>query len=267
MPAAEQPIRFTRFRASSGWKQEEGQVITEASVGLSVNGDAWLTFACTPVDLQALGAGFLFNEGIIHTREEIANLTLCAHETNIDVWLNHPAEKPVHWQRTSGCSGGAAPASDFDPTAWAQSLQDSPNDTDRRYSPGDLLASMEQLLNAQDLYRSTGGVHSSAVIAGGQMIAHAEDIGRHNTLDKIAGKLLLSGLTMQAAVLLTTGRISSEMLQKAARLRVSIIVSRSSPTSESIRLADLVGITLAGYARRDQFILYSHPERLVPEFE
>jgi FdhD protein len=90
----------------------------------------------------------------------------------------------------------------------------------------------------------------------------AEDIGRHNSVDKIAGKCLLEDIRMSRKFLLTTGRISSEMLQKSSRIGASIVVSRTSPSSLSIELADRFGITLIGYARRDRFNVYTHPDRI-----
>ena len=90
----------------------------------------------------------------------------------------------------------------------------------------------------------------------------AEDIGRHNTLDKIAGLCMLRNIWPDQRIIITTGRISSEMLQKAARLRAPILISRTSPSSLSIEMAERYGITLVGYARRQRFNVYSHPQRL-----
>ena len=89
-----------------------------------------------------------------------------------------------------------------------------------------------------------------------------EDIGRHNTLDKIAGKILLDRIELNNRILLTTGRISSEMIQKASRIGASIVISYTSPSSLSLDAAQHMGITLIGYARRNQFRLYTHPERI-----
>ncbi len=111
---------------------------------------------------------------------------------------------------------------------------------------------MDLLLNSQSLYRASGGVHTSALSDGEQLQIVAEDIGRHNTLDKIAGRLLLEGSKDNPRII----------LQKSWRMGVSVVISRTSPSSLSIRLAERRGITLIGYARRDRFTLYSHPERL-----
>ena len=97
---------------------------------------------------------------------------------------------------------------------------------------------------------------------GKNWLVPAQDIGRHNTLDKIAGYCLLNDLHPEQRVLITTGRISSEMLQKARRLEAAILISRTSPSALSIQLAQTAGITLIGYARRNRFNVYTHAERI-----
>jgi len=122
---------------------------------------------------------------------------------------------------------------------------------------------VERLFESQDLYKKTGGVHTSILTDGDRIILSAEDVGRHNSLDKIAGLYLLGEAEFRNKILLSTGRISSDMLQKAARIGAAIVISRTSPTSMSVELADRWGITLIGYARRDRFNLYTHPMRII----
>jgi FdhD protein len=128
--------------------------------------------------------------------------------------------------------------------------------------PEEIERFFEMLLEAQVLYRKTGGVHTSILSDGSKTLVSAEDIGRHNTLDKIAGLCLMNGIWPQTRILMTTGRISSEMLQKAANLNVPILISRTSPSSLSIEMAERYGITLIGYARRQRFNVYSNSQRV-----
>ena len=121
---------------------------------------------------------------------------------------------------------------------------------------------VEMLLESQSLYRETGGVHTSALSDGEKVLISAEDIGRHNTLDKIAGLCLMNDVWPETRILITTGRISSEMLQKAARLDAPILISRTSPSSLSIEMAERYGITLIGYARKHRFNVYSNMQRV-----
>ena len=248
-----EPIQYRRYTAGR-WEVIEAGVIVESPVSLTVNGEVWLTFMCTPNNLEALAAGFLFNEGIIQTLGEIADLRVCATGDNVDVWLYRGVEKPEQWKRTSGCTGGMTTV-DVD-----KASPELVNDfTINAQSVGELI---EDLFESQDLYRQVGGVHTSVLTDGNDYRIAAEDIGRHNSMDKIAGLYLLNNFKLQKKILLTTGRISSEMLQKAARIGAAIVISRTSPSSLSIELAQKWGITLVGYARRDRFNVYTHPGRI-----
>ncbi len=239
-----------------GVHKQNGDVIVETPVSLTVNGDVWLTFMCTPVDLEPMAVGFLYNEGVITTQNEIADVRLCASGDNVDVWLHHSVEKPDRWRRTSGCTGGVTSVEMEDSTVYDSAL---PSVAMPASQVGHL---MELLLQSQTLYRASGGVHTSALSDGEKLVIITEDIGRHNTLDKIAGRLLLEQTPLNRRVIITTGRISSEMLQKSRRMGVSVVISRTSPSSLSIELAKRHAIALIGYARRDRFTLYSHPELL-----
>ncbi len=240
-------------------KQEQatnqGHVITEKAVQLSVNSKAWLTFMCTPTDLESLAAGFLYNENVINSAQEIADIYIHDPKANIDVWLHHTAEEPKNWRRTAGCTGGytAAILEEITPVK--------ANTT--TIKPPKVLALIRELLETQDLYRKAGGVHSAAISDGETILLQADDVGRHNTLDKVIGQYLLQEINCPAPILLTTGRISSEMLQKAARIGAPILISRTSPTSLSIELAEKLGITLIGYARGHRFNTYAHAYRVL----
>ena len=254
------PIQYFQVDSTRN-EPTDGSVIVETPVSLTVNGEAWVSFMCTPVLLEAMAVGFLFNEGVIDAMDEVSDVRVCEHGDNVDVWLNHAVDKPTKWTRTSGCSGGmTAVESIARPRAVS-----APNGL---VLPASGISHLvEMLFDAQDLYRETGGVHTSALTDGERIILSAEDIGRHNTLDKIAGMCLMQNVWPERRILITTGRISSEMLQKAVRLGASILISRTSPSSLSIELAEQWGITLIGYARRNRFNLYAHSERILTTVE
>lgn len=249
---------FLRYTAGK-WETLNREVITEQPVSVTVNGKPWLTLMCTPIDLEALAVGFLFNEGVLKHRAEIELVQVCAQKENVDVWLNHALELPQNWRRTSGCTGGQT-------TVRLESLRP---DLKNGFvlTPTQVQEQVELLNRAQSLYRETGGVHTSILSDSKQTIACGEDVGRHNTLDKIAGRCLLDNLQPERKILVTSGRVSSEMIQKAARIGAPIVISRTSASSLSIQMAQSWGITLIGYARRDQFVLYTHPERILTETE
>ncbi len=253
--AGSYPNQIERYQDGS-WERAGSEVIVEFAVSLTVNGELWLTFRCTPVNLEALAAGFLFNEGVIQEKEEIASIHVCDHADNIDVWINHRTEKPVTWQRTSGCTGGVTAVE----LIYHQPLEGNVKEV---ITPEQVNQQVLLLYKAQQLYRLTGGVHTSVLSDGAAVVASSEDIGRHNTLDKIAGLCLLQDLHPGCRILVTTGRISSEMLQKAGRIGSSIVISRTSPSSLSILLAEQMGIVLIGYAKEGRFSVYSHPERVL----
>lgn len=247
-------VKFQQFRSGKS-KLVEGDLIVESPVMLYVNGELWLTFMCTPNQLEALAVGFLYNEGVIDSLDQVADIHICDSGDIIDIWLGHNVEKPKDWKRTSGCTGGYT-AIDL--------LSIHPE-----FNNGMSLESryvrnlVERLFESQSLYNKAGGVHTSILTDGDLVTVTAEDVGRHNSLDKIAGKCLLENITVPKKILLTTGRISSDMLQKSARIGAPIVISRTSPTSMSVDLAEKWGITLIGYARRDRFNLYTHPGRII----
>jgi FdhD protein len=121
---------------------------------------------------------------------------------------------------------------------------------------------MRQLLAAATLYGITRGIHTAALSDGRHLVAVAEDVGRHNTIDKLWGYCLKHAIDPAGHMLLATGRISSEMINKAAKMRLPVVVSRTSPTGLSVRLAQEWNITLVGYARGSSFNVYTGDWRL-----
>jgi FdhD protein len=129
-------------------------------------------------------------------------------------------------------------------------------------SPSEVKLLLEKFRRSMMLYRVAGGVHTAALCEQGKLVVIAEDIGRHNTLDKIQGECLIKGISTAERLLLTTGRVSSEMVLKAARMRIPVVISQRSPTSSAVELARQAGITLVGRARAARLSVYTHSFRI-----
>ena len=232
-----------------------GVVPVEEVITLHVNGQPLVRLMCTPVLLEELALGFLFNEGLIEEIDDVGEVKVLALRDGqrwLDVWLGHEIEPPNLRAITSGCSGGTT----FEPAG-------NPIESNLRVTPQQVARLMAEMSRSADLYHRVGGVHVAALAEGERLLCVAEDIGRHNAVDKIAGFCLRQGLPMQDRILLSSGRISSEVVNKAARMQVPVVVSRTSPTSLSVQLAQAWHITLIGYTRRHSFRVYAGEERLL----
>ena len=114
-----------------------------------------------------------------------------------------------------------------------------------------------------EIWEKTGGTHCSVLFSDGRLIARSEDIGRHNTVDKVVGYAILRDIDLSTCVLGCSGRQSAAMVSKAVNAGIPIVISRSAPTDKGIRTADLAGVTLIGFARENRFTVYTHPDRIL----
>jgi len=237
------------------WHPVNAEVIEEGYLTIFVNGRELATLMCSPRLPLQLALGFLANEGLIQEVDEVEIAHVCAGGGCVDVWLSHPVwERPRRKIITSGCGGGltfADLAADLPPV-----------ESNLALSPAQLGELFTRLQTRDSLYARARGVHTSALSDGKELVLVAEDVGRHNTLDRLLGECLLRGIEPAGMALLATGRISSEMVYKAAQMGCPIVASRTSPTSMSVGLAQAWNITLCGYVRRRQMNVYTHPERL-----
>ncbi len=252
MIAGAQPLVYY-VNDADGWKSVDGAIIEEKTVCVYVNGQEAGAFLCTPLDLDALALGFLRAEGVIDGMADVAALDHVGGDC-IDVWLNREYRPPQRSIRTSGCGNGVTyddlSSRDFHvPTAETLTAQQ-------------VIDRYLDLRAAETLYPITRGVHASALCTSTALRFVAEDVGRHNTVDKLWGKAMLSGEQTAGSLLVTTGRISSEMLGKAAKMQIPLVVSRTSPTSRTVEMAQAWNITIIGYVRQNSMRVYTVPERI-----
>ncbi len=250
-------VTFSIDEFQHGWSSLDSEVIEEGFVSIFVNGVELATVMCSPREQDRFALGFLCNEGIINSMDEVRAVHVCPSGACVDVWLTRSDfVRPTRLILTSGCGGGVT----FDDLTKAVE----PLESAITIEPQKLAALLIEMQQRATLYARSRGVHTAALSDGEKIIVLAEDVGRHNTIDKVRGACLIEQIDPHDKILLCTGRISSEMINKAARMGCPIVASRTSPTSMSVQLAREWNITLAGYVRRDHLKVYAHSERLKP---
>jgi FdhD protein len=247
---------FTQYQGDES-RQIERPVVREAPWTIHVNGQELVTLLCTPDKLNFLVLGFLASEGLIEGLDDVLSLQVCEDEEGvIDVTLNGGRPSPRgHPLLLSGCGRGVT----FDDLSGSQPKIES----SLQISTQDIVRLMRELRSQSPIHRTAGGTHASALSDGERLLVLAEDVGRHNTLDKIRGECLFRGIPTKDRLVVTTGRISSEMVSKAAKMEVPIVASRSTPTDLAVKLAREWQMTIVGYVRGGKMNLYSRPDRVL----
>lgn len=248
------------FRFEKGKLRTSDHVpVQEFPLSLIVNGRELATLISSPHDLRFLVAGFLRLQGFVQGLDDFQMFSVCEDFGVANVIIKGEIPEQLKPAITSGCGTGIT----FNLQQKMQLKGKGSTNTDFRFLPEDLFALMDQLARFAGEYRKSGGIHSAAVGEGRSILLYSEDIGRHNTLDRIAGEALFKGIDLAGKILLTSGRVSTEMVTKAATLGISLIASRTSPTDLAVKLAKEAGITLVGYLRASGFNIYTYPESLV----
>jgi FdhD protein len=234
------------------WQETRLSVPKEFDLTIFINKRELVTIMCSPLKLNCLVLGYLFSEGLIKDLKDVSSMRVCEDDALADVTVNNSDfTMPEKRILTSGCGGGIS-----------FNIKVNKIYSDIKFKPEQILSLMHQMLQNAASYNLTGGIHTSVICDVNKIIAMAEDIGRHNTLDKLTGECLLRKIPTKDKILLTSGRISSEMLRKAVRMETPIIGSLTSPTERAVLLAREAGITLIGYARGNHLTVYSNLERL-----
>jgi len=250
--SAHQIIRIKQGRT----EQLERYTVTEYPLRLRVNGTELATLVCSPHELDHLLVGFFRLQGFIESLDDVLALDICEKHGIADVHINDELPERLQPTLTSGCGTGIAYNL---PTRLLNESKQRP----RHYDTRSVLKLMKELNDLTEHYRSHGGIHSAAIgDHDGTLLLHAEDIGRHNTFDRVAGQAMYLGLDLQDKMLVTSGRVSTEMVAKAARLGVGLIGSRTSPTDKAVALCEQAGITLVGYVRGKNMDIYTHHQQL-----
>lgn len=245
---------------SGALRQASRNVICERALTLVVNGHRLVELLCSSAALRELALGFLYTEGMVGTLADVRTCLIDEDSLTASLELAVPVRKPGCPTISSGfggkvlCSLSEGIRGRFDHPAWPQSTQLTEG---RPFSMEDVMKAVGSMRSFAREYTVTRGIHCSALFLRGVPLASFEDIGRHNTFDKLAGHCLIEGKSAQGALLTTTGRVSSEMVSKAVRLGVSGIASLSGPTDRAIEMAQDAGVLLAGYVSENSAYVYA----------
>src|SRR5659263_64658 len=239
----------------------ETEVVHEFPLKLIVNHREIATLICSPHDLRFLAVGFLRLQGFVRTVEDFLMLSVCNDFGIANVGIRGDVPDKLQQVLTSGCGAGIS----FTSSQATKNPSTRFGTSQRKYQPSEIFGMMEKLARLAENYKSHGGIHSAAVGNGTSILLYAEDLGRHNTLDRIAGEALLKGIDLSGTMLVTSGRVSTELAAKAAMLGISMIASRTSPTNMAVKMCEEAGIVLIGYVRGGRFTIYTCPERIACE--
>lgn len=243
-------------------KDEKVDVIIETPLLIDVEGVEQYTILCTPIDKLPLAAGFLFSEGVIDSLDDIADIYECKDDPGtVRVTLTSDIPQIMDPGRnlliTSSC--GACGTEEFN-----KKLEALPKVGDTlRVENRMLRSAISDIARRQPLFDTCGGAHWAGIFdSDGKVIAHAEDTGRHNALDKAIGKCLFEGVPLAGSWVVLSSRVSLEMVTKCARAGIELISAISAPTSLAIETAERCGITLCAFVRETRATIFTNRGRV-----
>lgn len=256
-------MRLPASSPDNKWIEETTGVAVEAPLTIDIEGINSYTILCSPDDRRAMAVGFIFSEGIIQKIDDIALLADCMDFLGMmRVRLNNPPQKNAdtlgrNLLVVSSC--GMCGSTNMQERIAALPLVGNTLciDTDTVHQ------TMVLLSDKQDVYKKSGGTHAILIFDDkGDAVSFAEDIGRHNALDKAIGKILLAGKTVKGCGAVLSGRVSFEMVSKCSLAGIEIILAVSAPTSLALDAALHCGITLCAFVRNGGATIFTHPARI-----
>jgi len=250
------------FKWSEGGLMEQLRpVVREVPLTIYLNDHEIVTLLCLGDHLKSLAIGFLKSEGLINRLADLKSVSVDEPNRLVRVEVNEDTAlvEKLFSRRTvtSGCGKGTTFYNALDALVMEKINSPLTIRTDQ------VFRLMHRLGEASELYKITGGTHNSALATVDDLVLFRTDIGRHNAVDKIYGESFLENIFLKDKVLITTGRMTSEILIKTARMGIPVLISRSAATSLAVNLAEQVGVTLIGYVRGNNQIIYTGRERVV----
>ncbi len=245
---------------NSRWAHEQDSLAVELPIALEFNGISHAVMLATPSDLESFALGFALSESIVDHRLEFRGAEVEESKAGITVHCEISNNAFVRLKQRRRNMAGRTGCGLCGVESLGQVLRPLPLVQHAApVSVSAIRSALQSLSSMQPLANLTGGMHAAAWSALDGRLQHvAEDVGRHNALDKLIGKMVGQGLDFSAGFLLITSRASVEMVQKAAALGISLMVAISAPTSLAVETAEALGVTLVAFARGDEFVAYAH---------
>jgi len=231
----------------------EDYVAIEKKLRVSVNGKEVITLYCTPLMIKELVIGLFLTEGIL-TKKVSQDKVSIIYGGDIKVDITAAQDILKKRMVTSRCLGGVT----FNKKRKFKKVKD-----DFSITVETLKNIFEEFQHKSELFRLTGCFHSAALSDRNSILVYAEDIGRHNAVDKVIGYSILGDIPFTGKLMIVSCRISSEIISKCSRWGIPIIASRAAPTDLAIEIAEKSGITLAGFVRGDRLNVYTNPQRII----
>lgn len=228
-------------------------LVAEHTMEIYLNDTPAYEVVCSPTDLPELVLGRLLSNGVIQSTDEVELLYLCENGLRAKVYLPkwEPAtEHPSVEQVSTCCTGNRTIADLFRNQTSPRHLR--PIAYEQRW----IFRLAEAMKEDMPLYAATHGTHSCLLMHKGEILRRAEDIGRHNALDKVLGWALMQGIPLEECIVYTSGRIPVDMVMKVIRAGVPVLASKAMPTRESVLLAEEFGLSLIGAARKDSMVVF-----------
>lgn len=236
------------------------EVASEIPISLIVNNEPLVTLLCTPADLKELAVGFLLSEGLLKDKRSIREIEVLERESAVRVQLADLAPDFTRSFEKRTISSGCGKGITF--TSWRSGEDRRMDVKGKVLSVNKIRELLSTFRTISKLYIETGGVHSAALSDGNRILFFSEDIGRHNAVDKLIGRAFLESTSVENKILITSGRVTSEIMTKAGRNRFPVLISRAAPSCMAISYAEDMGITLVGFARGDRMNIYTWPNRI-----
>ena len=246
-----------------GTSQSEDIITREFALTIVLNNQELITLLCSPADLDYLTIGFLASEGLLKSKDEIKKIVFDEQRSVMQVETEKDKLSSTQLlSRRLITSCGVRGASFY---TTADIKKQAKVESQITISAPQVFALVNQFQHRSQVYKATGGVHSAALCDTKSIIAFSEDIGRYNAIDKIFGECIITDLTTKDRLIITSGRISSEMLLKVASRNIPMLISKSAPTNLAVRLAADIGVTLIGFVRGKRMNVYTDSWRVVTE--